>query len=383
MRKPLAAWQRFALGFENNRPGWATGQWFTLNAVVEIRGPLDVRRLDQAFRQLVDRNDVLRTRIEDGEQVIRPEVPTELELVDESDSDELLFAPVEFTAMSPIRLRLAAPEPGRHLLCLHLHHMLADPATLWIVLNELAALYRGPLPAPLAQFWQYAEDQGRLIADGRTAAEAWWRKVSGPSASPAVTPEGQYALRQRILTADELSELERFSRRNRSTVLISLLAAVACAALPYLGPGDTVLFNTLFSRRNRIEWRALPGPCTVPAYLPLPRPPASLTGDYVAAVRDVVLAAQHHVMDPPTDDASSPFVEYIIDSRPQALAFGEAVGAVIDAAGSRDIGRAARFDIRFRRTGEGELFAHLSGDGIGWPQERALAICASLPWRKS
>ncbi|ONI77170.1 hypothetical protein ALI144C_34380 [Actinosynnema sp. ALI-1.44] len=379
MRKPLAVWQRFALGFDADEPGWSTGPWFTMNAVVEVRGPLHVRRLEQAFQQLVDRNALLRTRIEDDAQVIRPEVPAELELVDASA--ELLHAPVEFTALSPVRLRLAEVETDRHLLCLHIHHMMADPVTLWVLLAELAALYRGPLPAPMTQFWQYTEAQARLLDDGRTAADAWWRKVAFTElAQPSPTPAAGFALRRRVLTADEVAELERFSRKNRSTVFVSLVAGIACAMLPYLGPGDSVLVNTLLSRRNRMEWRAMPGPCTVPAFMPLPRPPAALTGDYVAAVRDVVLGAQQHVMDPPTD-AACPFIEYLPDSRPQDLSFGDATGSVVDAAGPRDIGRAGSLGIRARRTADGELLAHLSGDGIGWSEERTLAVCDTLPWR--
>ncbi|ALG06660.1 condensation domain-containing protein [Kibdelosporangium phytohabitans] len=379
MRKPLAVWQRFALGFDADEPGWSTGPWFTMNAVVDVRGPLDVRRLEQAYRQLVDRNALLRTRIEDDTQVIRPEVPVELELADASA--ELLHAPVEFTALSPLRVRLAKVDKDRHLLCVHIHHMMADPVTLWALLAELAALYRGPLPAPMAQFWQYAEDQARLLEDGRTAAEAWWRRVAFTDlAVPSPTPEAGFALRQRVLTADEVTEVERFSRKNRSTMFVSLLAGIACAMQPYLGPGDNVLFNTLLSRRNRIEWRAMPGPCTVPAFMPLPRPPATLTGDYVAVVRDVVLGAQQNVMDPPTN-VPCPFIEYLPDSRPQDLSFGAATGSVVDAAGPRDIGRAHALGIRARRTADGELFAHLSGDGIGWSKERTSAVCATLPWR--
>ncbi|MFC0114322.1 condensation domain-containing protein [Kibdelosporangium aridum] len=379
MIKPLAVWQRFALSFNDARPGYSTGPWFTMNAVVEVRGPLDISRLDQAFQDLVGRNDLLRTRLEDGKQVIRPNVPVTLELFDD---DELLHAPVDAQSLTPIRIRLRRIEAEQHMLCLHLHHLMADPVTLWALLDELAALYRGPLPAPPAQFWQYAEEQEHLLADGRAAAEDWWQKFAGIGefAGPADTPAENFALRQRILDADEVHEMERFSRRHRSSMFVSLLAGFAVAMEPFLGAGDHMLFNTLLSRRNRREWRALPGPCTVPAYMPFPRPPTSLSGEYVAAVRDVVLGAQHHVMDPPTT-AACPFVEYLVDARPQALAFGEATGAVVDAAGPRDIGEAGALGIRARRTSDGELFVHLSGDGVGWSKERVLAVCEKLPWR--
>jgi hypothetical protein len=396
VRRPSSIWQRFALGFDVLRPNYASGHWFTMNAVVDVRGPLDVRRLNQAFQDLVARHDLLRSRLApDGlTQVVRSQVPVELEIID--DDPEWTFAPVAFEAPSQIRLRLAQVERDRHMLCLHLHHLMADPVTLWTLLAELAALYCGPLPAPQAQFWQYAEEQTRLMASERAAAETWWSKVvAGPTfADPPPTPEGNFARRQRILTADQLSEVERFSRRHRGTTFVSLLAGFACAMRPHVSGGESVLFNTLFSRRNRAEWRTLPGPCTVPAYLPLPQPPAEPTGDYLVAVRDIVLGAQRYAHFPAADvtamrpafaDAASlcPFIEYLPDERPSTLSFGEATGTVANAAGPRDTGRARALGIRARRTADGELFAHLSGNGIGWTEEHTLAVCQALHWAKA
>jgi hypothetical protein len=73
MIKPLAVWQRFALTLDDSRPGFATGPWFTMNAVVDIRGPLDVRRLDQAVQDLVDRHDLLRTRVRSSDRLSHPD----------------------------------------------------------------------------------------------------------------------------------------------------------------------------------------------------------------------------------------------------------------------------------------------------------------------
>ncbi|MCE7008479.1 condensation domain-containing protein [Kibdelosporangium philippinense] len=311
--------------------------------------------------------------------MIRSNVPVELEITDDT---ELLHAPIDSHALSPLRVRLKPVEADQHLLCLHIHHLMSDPATLWTLLDELADLYRGTLPAPAAQFWHYAEDQARLLANSREAAEAWWRRSTelASFAAPSPTPVGPFALRQRVLPASDVAELERFCRRHRSTMFVSLLAGLTTGMLPYLGHGDTVLFTTLISRRNRAEWRSLPGPCIVPLDLPVPRPPSELTGEYVTAVRDIVLGAQQHVMCP-TAGRDAPYFEYISDARPQSLSFGDATGAVIDAAGPRDTGMATDLGIRARKTADGELFAHLSGNGIGWSKERTLTICEKLPWR--
>jgi hypothetical protein len=390
--RPTSIWQRFALGFDVARPGYASGHWFTMNAVVDLRGPLDTSRLERAFRELVSRHDLLRSRIvQDGPvQIVRSDVTVELERIDDGDT-AWLHAPVAFDSPSPIRLRLARVERDRHMLCLHLHHLMADPVTLWTLLDELAALYRGPLPAPQAQFWQYAEEQTRLMEADRAADQAWWNIIADVSAfaSPAPTSERDFARRQRVLDPGQLTTVERFSREHRSTMFVSLLAGFACAMLPYVGAGDCMLFTTLFSRRNRAEWRTLPGPCTVPAYLPLPRPPAQLSGEYATAVRDVVVAAQRHsrfptgdvsALHPDFSNAVTPFIEYLPDSRPVELSFGEATGTVAEAAGPRDIGRAGALGIRARRTSDGELFAHLSGNGVGWTEERTLDVCRTLHW---
>lgn len=392
--RPTSLWQRFALSLDDGRTGVTKSPWFTMNVVVELTGPLDVRVLSDAFDDLLRRHDILRTRLDDDGpepvQVISSRA-TSIEAVDEQEvlsTTGWTHAPVEYGDLSPVRLRLARRSHDEHVFSVHVHHMMADPVTMWNVLSELAALYSARLcgepapPAPAAQYWEYAMAEAAGIRDGRAQAERWWDGVLGgvrvcSVAQSAAGPP--FAYREQIMSAKELSAVERLSRANRTTVFSLLAAGLACGMAPYLDSGATLLFSTIFSRRNRPEWRRMIGPCIVPSYLAIPRPADRLSREYADSVRDSMIGCHRNSLVPTKEVASMnsffgrertdlPFFEYIPQAWPVDLEFGPTRGRVVNAAGSRDTGRARYLGLRARKTNDGVLAGHVSGDGIGWTE---------------
>ncbi|MFC7329741.1 condensation domain-containing protein [Marinactinospora rubrisoli] len=403
---PVSFWQLYSVKSERRRPGTGLGEYYTVSAVVELSGPLRVPVLQRAFRELLRRHDLLRTRVVMDEgpepfQAVRAagEGPAEVEVVDEADvlaAEGWLYAPVR-QETSPVRVRLARRGPEEHVLSLHLHHLIGDPTTLWGVLGELAALYRAELdgtdvPPPRAQYREYAADEARQSAAGRDAARDWWASSVGAArfASVRLGPPGEpFAFRDELLSPDLVARAGRLARTDRGTLFVVLLAALACAMDPYVAGGDDLVFLTLFERRDRPEWRGMLGPCMVPVYIPVPRPAAGLSADYVRAVRDNVLAARRHclvttkevrLMNPffHHPDSIIPFFEYIPVQRPAALAFGPVTGRVTDASGHRDTGLASFLSIRARATSTGALAAHLCADGRGWTAPLTREVCRAM-----
>ncbi|TDB78338.1 condensation domain-containing protein [Micromonospora sp. KC723] len=401
---PASLWQRFALTLDRARPGATLGPGFTMNTVLRVRGLLQLTVLAAAVDELVRRHDVLRTRLAlDGAeplQVVAPRVTGLLEILDGPDvpaPDGWTHAPVASDRPTPLRVRVARVADDEHVLALHLHHLMADPVTLWTVVDELAALYGAalggtPPPAPGASYGQYASSEADQVRSGWPAAHNYWSRTVG-AARFATVRDGErsapFAYRATCLGPADTANVESLSRRNRSTPFVTLLAATACAMAPHLGAGDTLLINTLFAKRDRPQWQRSLGPCIVPAYLPLPRPPARLDGEYVRRVRDVVLGCQRHVrfpiesvdaMHPHLTDSVSviPFFEYLPRGWPAPVAFGPATGVVIAAAGPVDTGLAGPLGIRVRTTTDASLAGHLSGDGVGWTRARSDDIVHNL-----
>ncbi|MCS7476854.1 condensation domain-containing protein [Umezawaea endophytica] len=385
--RPTSLWQSFAWDLEALRPGFVDSPWFTMNAVVELRGPVDTGGLAVAVDRLVRRHEVLRTEVTRDGQVVRATPGTGLEVLEEGEVEDWTHAPVARDV--PIRVRFATTGPDTHVLSLHLHHLVADPETLWILLADLGLLYAEqvggpPAAGPVEQFGDYALAEAEVVRSGRDEAEAWWDRAVGRAsfAGVAATGEGEaFAYRAEVLDAEEFTRVERGCLARRTTPLVTLLAAVADGMARQVPDGDTFVFTTIFGKRDRPRWRRVAGPCLVPSYLTVPR-----TGDH-RGVLDAVRGCSAHARFPAGEiramnhGVSSgivPFFEYLPSGRPAAVDFGPVRGRVTAAAGPKDTGRAQELGIRLRRTDEGALHGHFSADGVGWTREATGLLTSHL-----
>ncbi|MGC4939493.1 condensation domain-containing protein [Kribbella sp. DT2] len=352
-------WQTFALDMDARRPGFAVGPWFTMNAMLALDDALNADQLASAFGELQRRHDVLNAN-------------ASLELVSES----ALHVPVPLEA--PVRLQLSADH-----LTLHLHHMVSDPVTLWLALSELAALYSGEELPPAVQFADYILDEASQLDRTADAASEWWRSqvtdakvCSQPSPAPSAASSSSapadagspFAYRSDLLSPAEVARVEQLTREHRSTPLVTLLAALSAAMNP--AEGDTLVLNTLFSKRDRPAWQRVLGPCIVPSVLAVPRSTGSLAAD-VPAMRDAVVNCSRYARFPVLSldvPSRTPFFEYVPQQWPGAYSFGSVRGDVVGAAGPKDTGLADALAIRMRPATTGVLIGHFSGDGTDWTE---------------
>ncbi|TDD46871.1 hypothetical protein E1263_35615 [Kribbella antibiotica] len=367
MTLPTSLWQTFALKLDADRPGFARGPWFTMNAVLGLDGVLDHSRLATAFDELQRRHAVLRTEIVDHTQHIHGSPTAELELVDEVETH------AEVPLAAPVRLRLAGNR-----LALHLHHMIADPVTLWNTLNELAALYSNTAVPPAAQYADYTLNEAELVERQRGPAGDWWQSRiadAKPCPQPPLQPAKQFAYRQQLLSPDELAAVNQRTLQQRSTPLVTLLTALAAGMTPYVGAGDTLVFATLFSKRDRPQWQRVLGPCIVPSAIAIPR-----DGD-IAAVREAVVGCSRYARFPVLEAQmpdQSPFFEYVPQQWPAGYQFGPVHGSVAAVAGPKDTGLADILGIRLRPTTDGALTGHFSGDGTDWTEPLVAQLSARM-----
>ena len=170
---------------------------------VRLRGALDVAALDGAFGALVERHEVLRTRLVEGvggaEQRIdgwRDGVGGDgvggfaLEGLRAANIGEALGVARGFAARRfdlsrewPLRVGVIGLGPEDHVVVVVLHHIAGDGWSVGILARELAALYRGAvtgaparLPALSVQYVDYAAWQRDWLATGVAARElAYWQ----------------------------------------------------------------------------------------------------------------------------------------------------------------------------------------------------------------
>ena len=266
---------------------------YNIPLALRLTGPLDAGALAEALGGIVRRHEALRTTlaVEDGQvvQVVASPGSWQLPRIGLES-----FAPAERRAAAR---RLAAEEAVRpfdlargplfravlldlgvldgsaeHLLCLNLHHAIADGWSLGIFQRELAALYRARRaapggqtgPAPLAELpiqygdyaaWQREELQGSAL-EGHLA---WWRERLGdaprlmelPLARPRPAARDHRGEQRSLALPPELAgRLKAICQREGVTRFMILLAAFAALLHRTTGQTDLVIGTPLAGREQ-------------------------------------------------------------------------------------------------------------------------------------
>ena len=176
---------------------------FHISEAFRLRGPVDLAALKASFHDLVCRHEILRMRFvitEGGVPAQQPGPPSEpdfdiMHAPSTCDSQVWLSAmaeehfsrPFDLTTDLPVRIRVAIASDGPVLL-LTLHHLIADDASIGILLNELSTLYAAhvsgstaPLPLPALQYADFAywQRQPPRTAMLETASSWWIERLQG------------------------------------------------------------------------------------------------------------------------------------------------------------------------------------------------------------
>ncbi|WP_203737931.1 non-ribosomal peptide synthetase, partial [Actinoplanes italicus] len=259
-------------------------------AAINFGGPCDVAALTAALSTIVERHEVLRTRLvadADGipHQVVDPARPVELPLVDVSGEADPVGAaralatedaqvPFDLAAGPLLRAKLFRVAGEHHVLALCLHHVVSDEWSTKILDRELSTLYaayrdgrRSPLPALPVQYADYAAWQrGWLTGDVLDAQLGYWREqladppvlnLPADRPRPPVRPTEGAAL-DFTVPAPLAEALRQLSRRHGVTMFMTLFAAYAVLLHRETGQDDLVV-GTPIANRNQAETEPLIG----------------------------------------------------------------------------------------------------------------------------
>jgi hypothetical protein len=385
-----------------------------MNIVVDVQGALDPQVLDAAFRDLIARHEPLRSRPVPGttQMEIESVADSMLEPLDTSgdpvaDGKRLAAlleeTPVTLDSPPSVRGFLLTCHPQKHLIGLVFHHFAVDPTSLRLAVAELAALYtarlRGQqLPPHTMQYGQYAHWQSeRLAARAASDRETWQTTLAGvqppryerdvpfqPGASPV-----SRVLRTELLDNAEMQAVLAWSRRHRSTLFTTLLAAFTLALRARTDTDDLVL-ATVFEQRDRPEARQLIGPFIYPVILRLRTRSDESGPDWATRVRTSVTGAYQHAQFPPRDllgivpqlvpglRGEEPtwyrMFEYLPNVDTAGFAFGQAHGKVTHSAGTEQEDNHMGFFLRVRRTPQGALVGRTAYDANDFSEAAARAL---------
>jgi amino acid adenylation domain-containing protein len=265
---------------------------YTIAALRQLHGVVDVAALRQAFRDLARRHESLRTTFpsRDGVPVQRigSADGVSLDVVDLGAAapvergetarryiQEHAARPFDLASGPLVRPLLITLGPEEHTLCIAVHHTVADGWSLGILARDLAALYaarRANQPASLPEltirYADFAVWQRRwLDGEGYEAQRQYWRGRLTPTPAPLQLPTD--SPRSRPATASGASydfvvprqladELRGVSRREGATLFMTLLAAFKVVLARYCGQDD-IAVGTPVANRSHVELEPIIG----------------------------------------------------------------------------------------------------------------------------
>ena len=310
--------------FDQLEPG---NPFYNLCGAVLVTGQLNAEALRQSIEKIIDRHEVLRTAFAGGEkeqiQVILDAKSFPLPLIDLSHcspgerekeaqklSAEEAQLPFDLTQPNLLRAKLLRLSETEHTLLLSAHHIIFDGWSLGVFLREIAAFYEGfynknlaampALPIQYADFatWQRQQMQGEIL---ETQFTYWKQQLSGSAAvlnlptdfsRPAV--QSYKGGRQLFELPEQLTEaIRQLSRREKTTLFMTLLAAFKTLLYRYTGQED-ILVGSPIASRNSSETESLIGFFVNTLVLR-----SDLTGnptfrELLARIREVTLGAYAH-----------------------------------------------------------------------------------------
>ncbi|TCP59425.1 amino acid adenylation domain-containing protein [Tumebacillus sp. BK434] len=265
---------------------------YNIPCSLRLTGQLRQDILAQSILEVMQRHEALRTTFEeiDGEltQVIVPDGAFHLPL---TDLTELPPAQREAQATAIITLDACQPfdlfkgpllrgglirlSEQEHLLFLNMHHIISDGWSLGVLVQEIGALYTAfaaGLPSPLPELpiqygdfadWQNEWLQGEVLDE---QLSYWRRQLDGelpvlqlPTDRPRPPVQTFNGSSHAFQLSQELTvKLNELSRREGTTLFITLLAAFNTLLYRYTGQNDLTV-GTPIAGRSRGETERLIG----------------------------------------------------------------------------------------------------------------------------
>ncbi|MBL1118953.1 amino acid adenylation domain-containing protein, partial [Streptomyces sp. 110] len=243
--------------------------------VLELEGPLNVRKLRATWQALVERHGSLRTGfrhlvgVDEPVQVIARHITLpwhEVDLShlgteaarDRADRLESAERARRFDLAAPplARILLAKTGPDRHRMVVTLHHIVLDGWSLRILIRELWAAYAaGGDTHELAPTTPYGEYLAWLARQDREAARAAWQRaldgVSEPTTVAALDPNAEPVLTRKVLaeTGDQLAGALRELARGHGVTLNTVLQVAWAQVVGKLTGRSDVVFGAAVAGR--------------------------------------------------------------------------------------------------------------------------------------
>ncbi|MFC9774498.1 amino acid adenylation domain-containing protein [Paenibacillus chitinolyticus] len=243
---------------------------YNMPEMLQLEGPVDIDRIQEAFRTLIARHETLRTGFEmvHGEPVQRVHAQVDFAVETsksaKEDAAQIVRSFVRaFDLRTPPLLRagLIELEPELHILMFDMHHIVSDGVSMSILVDEFSRLYAGEeLPPLRIQYKDYAAwQQSETYKERTRQQESYWLEALAGDLPDVELPadyerppvrsyEGAHL--EFEVGADLTAKLSDLAARSGSTMFMILLSAYNVLLSKYSGQEDVIVGTPVAGRTD-------------------------------------------------------------------------------------------------------------------------------------
>lgn len=301
----------------------ASSEAYHDHIALRVQGELSVPHLQHAWLALNQRHQVLTTayRFQDGDyrQSWCPGAQAPLRQVDAADRDGDVESTLLAFIEEPFDLETGQVARGMvlhraadlHEVCVVLHHVVSDGATIRLLLQEWLGHYRrlvaGGTPDATPARWQYidfADWQGRHLERHGPRLKAFWADRCAAMAGhflalaqrrPGTAGGGRKAGHRHVAIEEEVvAALDALAARHRTGLLATLLLPLCLSLEPLDQPPGIVVLATDARHRPMAEFEEIPGMMVNQMLLPLQVPAEGGVPEALRGIHEQLAALFSH-----------------------------------------------------------------------------------------
>ncbi|MCK4259562.1 MAG: non-ribosomal peptide synthase/polyketide synthase, partial [Halanaerobiales bacterium] len=247
---------------------------YNIPRALMVKGALDRQKLEQSFKELINRHETLRTSFETNEgqivQIVHKEVDLKVTSIKATKGDitEILKQFVQpFDLKKAPLLRVGLVELAEEsILLFDLHHIISDGSSMGIILQEFIELYEGKeLPVLPIQYKDFSAWQNKLFETGviKKQEEYWIKRfkdeahynaipvLNMPTDYPRPTMQSFEGDRINYKLDKELTkDLNRIAKETNSTMYMVLLSGINILLSKYSGQEDIIIGSPIAGRSH-------------------------------------------------------------------------------------------------------------------------------------
>ncbi|MCK4258351.1 MAG: amino acid adenylation domain-containing protein [Halanaerobiales bacterium] len=243
---------------------------YNIPSVTILEGQVDRARLENAFTQLINRHEGLRTYfvLEDGKPVqkIKSQIDFKINYFESNSANvdeevKAFISPFDLSRASLFNVGLMKVTVEKYILIVDMHHIIADGISIGILIEEFAKLYAGQvLPGLNIQYKDYTIWQQEMLANPeiREQEKYWLNTLSGsipvlqmPTDFPR--PEKQLFTGnsvKRLVDNDLRNQINQFAKEANATQYMVLLAAYTILLYKYTGQTEIIIGSPVAGRSH-------------------------------------------------------------------------------------------------------------------------------------